>query len=151
MNVLRHIALMILFVLPAYGQQSIDTTAVRSEILMVMNMQVLGWNSGSLESFMNGYTVFDSLRFASGGSVTYGWKTMLERYKKSYSSPEKMGTLEFSRISVDILSADAAIAFGEWKLLRESDTPHGLFTLLFRRTPGGWKIVHDHTSSASEK
>jgi ketosteroid isomerase-like protein len=25
-----------------------------------------------------------------------------------------------------------------------------LFTLVFRKLPEGWKIVHDHTSAASE-
>jgi ketosteroid isomerase-like protein len=39
---------------------------------------------------------------------------------------------------------------GRWQLTRAADTPHGRFTLIFRRTPQGWRIVHDHTSSASQ-
>jgi len=38
---------------------------------------------------------------------------------------------------------------GAWKLKRAKDEPHGRFTLIFRRLPEGWKIVHDHTSAAS--
>jgi ketosteroid isomerase-like protein len=41
------------------------------------------------------------------------------------------------------------MATGRWQLAREADTPHGRFTLIFRRTAAGWRIVHDHTSSAS--
>ena len=43
---------------------------------------------------------------------------------------------------------DAATVFGRWKLVREDDEPHGLFTLVMRRFDEGWRIVHDHTSSA---
>jgi ketosteroid isomerase-like protein len=28
--------------------------------------------------------------------------------------------------------------------------PHGLFTLVFRKFPAGWKIVHDHTSAEEQ-
>jgi ketosteroid isomerase-like protein len=31
--------------------------------------------------------------------------------------------------------------------LSDGKTPHGLFTLVFKRMPNGWKIVHDHTSA----
>ncbi|MBA3248624.1 MAG: nuclear transport factor 2 family protein, partial [Pyrinomonadaceae bacterium] len=34
-------------------------------------------------------------------------------------------------------------------LTRANDNPRGRFTLLLRRTAQGWRIVHDHTSSAS--
>lgn len=134
-----------------YAQKPIDSTEIRNTILRVMDRQVSGWNNGSIETFMEGYERSDSLRFASGGTVTYGWKTMLERYKKSYSSRAKMGRLEFANISVTIISKTAAVAFGTWILHRESDAPTGLFTLLFRKRSDTWRIVHDHTSSADEK
>jgi hypothetical protein len=34
--------------------------------------------------------------------------------------------------------------------MKDGTRPNGLFTLLFRRIDGKWRIVHDHTS-ASEK
>ena len=63
-----------------------------------------------------------------------------------YDSREKMGMLTFSEIEIIALSSDAAIVVGRWTLLRKGDHPHGVFTLLFRRGPAGWRIVHDHTS-----
>jgi ketosteroid isomerase-like protein len=59
-----------------------------------------------------------------------------------------MGVLSFSEVEVTALSPDAAFAFGRWRLERAQDAPSGLFTLLCRRAPGGWRIVHDHTSAA---
>jgi ketosteroid isomerase-like protein len=31
--------------------------------------------------------------------------------------------------------------------MNDGKTPHGLFTLIFKRFPEGWRIVHDHTSA----
>jgi ketosteroid isomerase-like protein len=98
---------------------------------------------------MFGYLKSDSLRFASGGNVSYGWQTTLERYAKGYPDKEAMGKLTFSKIDIKIISEDAALVFGKWELERESDSPWGLFTLLFKYTETGWRIVHDHTSSAA--
>lgn len=121
----------------------------KQQIRLVMDQQIAGWNSGNVDSFMIGYAKFDSLRFASGSTVTYGWKNMLERYKKSYPTKEKMGILTFGNISIDLISPDAAIAFGTCDLKRSHTEPWGLFTLLFRHKNGEWRIVHDHTSSGN--
>ncbi len=134
---------------PAFAQTPLDSAAVKQQIISVLHRQTEGWNSGNIESFMQGYAQSDSLRFASGGTVTYGWNSMLERYKKSYPTKEKMGLLTFADITVDIISNDAAIVFGKWSLKREKDEPWGLFTLLFKNKSGVWRIVHDHTSSGN--
>jgi len=61
-----------------------------------------------------------------------------------------MGTLTFSEIEVMPLSADSALVLGRWTLQRANDKPHGRFTLIFKRLPEGWRIVHDHTSTSKE-
>ncbi len=127
--------------------QSVDQ--IKQTIRTVMDQQIAGWNSGDIQSFMQGYMKFDSLRFASGGNVTYGWNNMLQRYKKNYSTKEKMGQLTFGNITINVLSADAAMVFGKWSLKRDKDEPWGLFTLLFRNKNGEWRIIHDHTSSGN--
>lgn len=114
----------------------------------VLAEQAGAWNDGEVESYMAGYYRSDSLRFASGGKVSYGWETTLNRYKKGYPDKATMGKLIFSEIDIKIISDDAALVFGKWELERESDHPWGLFTLLFRKSEAGWRIVHDHTSSA---
>jgi len=85
---------------------------------------------------------------SSGDSVTRGWQTVLDRYKKNYDSREKMGTLAFSELEIKTMSKDLCVVNGRWRLTRANDTPHGRFTLVFRRTKDGWRIIHDHTSSA---
>ena len=79
-------------------------------------------------------------------NVTRGWQPTLDRYKKSYDTREKMGTLTFSDLEITVLSKDAAVVLGSWALARENDNPKGKFTLIFRKFKDGWRIVHDHTS-----
>ncbi len=123
--------------------------ADRAAIRDVLAAQVAAWNRGDIEAFMDGYARTDSLRFASGGSVQRGWAAALERYQASYPSRAAMGTLAFQQLDVRVLGPTSALVFGRWQLARASDTPSGLFTLLFMRRADGWRIVHDHTSSAS--
>ena len=114
----------------------------------VLDAQAAAWNRGDIETYMDGYARSADTVFVSGDRVTRGWQTVLERYKKAYDSRKKMGTLTFSDVEINMLSKDAAIVLGRWHLQRSKDEPHGRFTLLFRKTNAGWKIVHDHTSSA---
>ena len=117
-----------------------------ADIRAVMSAQVAAWNRGDIDGFMDGYARSSATEFVSGDKLTRGWKTVRDRYKKKYDRREKMGTLTFSEIEITPLSSDSALVLGRWKLVRKSDKPHGIFTLLFRRTPAGWRIVHDHTS-----
>ncbi len=120
-------------------------------INQVLEAQSAAWNRGDIDAFMAGYWKSDELRFASGGVITYGWKTTRDRYKRNYPDMATMGTLAFTIHEVKVLSPDAAIVFGRWELARKQDKPWGLFTLAFRKLDGAWLIVSDHTSSASEQ
>lgn len=112
----------------------------------VLDAQVVAWNRGDIEGFMAGYWRSEETVFVSGDSLTRGWQTVLARYKKNYDSREKMGTLTFSDLEITPIGSDAAVATGRWRLQRAQDEPHGRFTLIFRKTRQGWRIVHDHTS-----
>ena len=125
-----------------------DARIVRA-IQAVLAAQVAAWNSGNIEAFMEGYARSPETIFVSDDTVRRGWQTVLDRYRKTYNSPEKMGRLEFSELEVRVLSPTAATALGRWQLTRAGDALHGRFTLVFRRFMGQWRIVHDHTSSAS--
>ena len=118
--------------------------AIRS----VLDAQRDAWNRGDLEGYMDGYDRSPDIEFVGGDTITHGWQTVLERYQKNYSSREKMGVLTFSEVEINVLSKDAALVLGRWRLKRASDEPHGTFSLLFRRKKAGWRIVHDHSSSA---
>lgn len=125
------------------------TGTAESEVRAVIDKQARAWNAGDLTGFMQGYDKSPRTRFASGGDINLGFQTVFDRYRKRYGDRAAMGTLTFSDVDITVLAPDAAVVFGRYRLQREKDTPTGLFTLLFRKTSEGWRIVHDHTSSAS--
>jgi ketosteroid isomerase-like protein len=135
----------VLLVVPTLAQSSRRNNN-EAAIRAVLDAQREAWNRGDIEGYMDGYDRSPDTVFVSGDRVNRGWQTVLDRYKKSYGSREKMGVLTFSDLEITVLSKDAALVLGRWHLKRASDEPHGTFTLLFRKAKAGWKIVHDHTS-----
>jgi ketosteroid isomerase-like protein len=120
------------------------------EIQHVLSMQADAWNHHDLERFMSGYWKSPELTFFSGANASQGWQAAIDRYRRSYQSEgHEMGHLDFADLKIEPLGPDSAFVRGNWKLtLSDGKTPHGLFTLVFRRFPDGWKIIHDHTSAA---
>lgn len=151
MNFPRLLALSILCLCLARETPAQETgqPTARQQIEQVLAEQARAWNQGNLDGFMEGYAKIPTLRFASGGTTTYGWQETLDRYKHRYPDRAAMGTLAFSDLDTTVLSADAAVVFGRWQLRSEKGNPGGLFTLLWRRTEAGWRIVADHTSAAA--
>jgi len=132
-------------IVSAVPTQSQNATA---QIRSVLRAQQDAWNRGDIDGFMNGYGRSASTVFVSEDTIRRGWETVRERYRKKYSDRAKMGTLAFLDLEIMLLSPDAGVVLGRWSLKRANDQPHGRFTLIFKRLPEGWRIVHDHTSSA---
>jgi len=120
----------------------------KASIRAVLDAQAAAWNRGDVAGYMEGYDRSPKTEFVGGDSITRGWQQVLDRYQQRYDTREKMGVLTFSDLEITILSKDAAIVLGRWRLTRANDEPHGTFTLLFRKKKAGWRIVHDHSSSA---
>ncbi len=104
------------------------------------------WNRGDLEAYMASYWHSDSLVFIGKNGPTYGWEKTLQNYRRSYPTPEAMGTLTFTLLKTDRLSKDAFFVVGKWHLRRAIGDVQGHFSLVFRKIAGKWKIVADHSS-----
>jgi beta-aspartyl-peptidase (threonine type) len=131
----------------AMGGQDAEAQKWDEAIRRVIDQQQRAWNEGSIERFMDHYLKSDELTFSSGGKTTRGWKATRDRYMARYPDRSAMGTVTFSEIEPFPLGDDAAFVLGRWKLDRSTEPMAGNFTLVFRNTEEGWKIVHDHTSS----
>lgn len=114
----------------------------------VITAQQDAWNRGDLDNFMAGYDHSPDLVFTSGGHIRRGYDETIAKYKAKYGTDKStMGHLAFEILQVQPLGADGAIVLGRWQLTDTPNAGHGIFSLGFRRTPDGWRIVHDHTSS----
>jgi len=119
----------------------------------ILDRQVIDWNKGDLDGFLNGYWKSPKVVFQSGGQRFDGWEAMRDRYRRRYQGTGRaMGRVEFSGLEIETLGPEAALARGRWCLFMPDGTkPAGLFTVIFRKLPEGWKIVHDHTSADEAK
>jgi len=122
-----------------------DERAVRQ----VLDRQTEAWNRGDLTGYMQGYWRSPDLTFYSGGTITIGWEETLARYRKRYQSEGKeMGKLDFPEETIELLGPDAAVARGRWHLVMSGGKESsGLYTVILKRLPEGWRIVHDHSSA----
>ena len=125
-----------------------DAAEAKKAIQKVLDDQVAAWNRGDLKGFMAGYQRSNETTFYSGNTALKGWDAVLERYQKKYQGEGKeMGKVTFRDIDIQVLSADSAVVRGRWELKLANEMPGGLFTLVFRKTAEGWRIIHDHTSN----
>ena len=127
-----------------HAQNASPESAIRG----VLEMQQAAWNRGDVEAFMSGYESSEDTTFV-GATVTRGYQKVLDNYHRRYPTKEKMGQLSFSDIQIRPLGADYASVIGHWHLERSAEAGGdvgGIYTLLFRKTAQGWKIILDHTS-----
>ncbi|HEY5936999.1 MAG TPA: nuclear transport factor 2 family protein [Kofleriaceae bacterium] len=123
----------------------------RAAIQGVLDGQAAAWNRGDLAGYMAGYAKIDDLVFTSGAKVRTGWQTTFDHFQKRYGQDLKaMGKLVFEVTRIDAVGADGAVALGTWILTESPADGRGVFSVVLERRPEGWRIVHDHTSSASE-
>jgi uncharacterized protein (TIGR02246 family) len=123
--------------------------AQTQEVETILKDSETAWNRGDLVSFASHYEDSPETTFIGREVVHGGVEAILARYRRTYPTRETMGTLTFSEIEVRPLAEGVALATGKFALQRTAaggGEASGRFTLILRRTPGGWKIIHDHTS-----
>jgi beta-aspartyl-peptidase (threonine type) len=118
----------------------------QTAIRILLAAQQSDWNRGDIPAFMAGYWNSPDLTFAGSRGFTRGWQPVLERYEKTYPGKEAMGRLDYSELEIRPLGPDAALVLGRWHLQRQAGDVGGIFTLVLRRFPDGWRIIHDHTT-----
>jgi ketosteroid isomerase-like protein len=126
-----------------------EPDAATKEVRKVLTQQVVDWNKGDLDGFLAGYWNSPKVVFMSGGQRFDGYEAMRDRYRRRYKAEGRaMGQLAFSELDVEPLGPESVMARGRFRLtMPDGAKPTGLFTVIVRKFPDGWKIVHDHTSA----
>jgi ketosteroid isomerase-like protein len=144
-------ALLLLFSSAAHAQQSsADDAAIRAAIAA----QADAWNRADIPTFMQTYENSPETTFI-GAKMRKGYEPILERYKQSYTTPDEMGKLTFADLDIRLFpgscgKVELALVTGTFHLDRaahgEAKKDDGIFSLVWRKGPQGWKIILDHTS-----
>jgi len=137
--------------LPAHAQAAVtDEAAIRAAIAE----QAAAWNHADISDFMKAYEDSPETTFV-GLTMRKGYGPILERYRANYTTREQMGMLTFNDLDIRLLEsscgkAEFAVVTGHFHLERtakgEAKKDDGIFSLVWRKGPHGWKIVLDHTS-----
>ncbi len=130
-----------------FGTALLVAASPADDIVAVIQKSADDWNRGDLKAYVQCYEQSRETTFVSS-EVVHGTDGVLARYQRNYPDKAHMGELTFSQMQVRPLSSDIAIATGRFTLERTADGgghATGLFTLVLRRGPQGWRIIHDHT------
>jgi ketosteroid isomerase-like protein len=150
---MRKVILLVLLCLSsglARAAQGPDETAIRAAI----QAQADAWNHADIPAFMQAYEDSPDTTFI-GLTLRKGFQPILQRYRENYTTREQMGVLTFNDLDVRLLPSgcgktEIALVTGKFHLERaakgEAKKDDGIFSLVWRKGPKGWKIVLDHTS-----
>ncbi len=146
------VAFAVLLLIPVVSSASAQAAAKPAEkdaIVAMLNKQAVDWNRGDLEAFATGYKNSPDILFM-GQTIRRGYDQMLAGYRKSFPTRDAMGTLTFSNLEVQPLDEHFATVTGRFHLERTAaggGNAGGYYLLVVEKTPSGWKIVRDATTS----
>ena len=144
----------VLFLLLTCNLVSAQKIVSKKDSLSIVNIlfnQQQNWNNGDIDAFMEGYMKTNKLVFSGASGPIYGWKSIRNRYKKTYSNRILMGKLKFDVLNMSRLSSDVVQLQGKFYLTREIEDSSGYFTLTWLKRNGKWLIISDHTSSSKKE
>ena len=136
--------------IPALSQQTLATVPQQQlDVIKVLLAQEQAWNRGELEAFAQTYKDSPDTLLISG-SVSRGYASLVDAYRKNYPDRAAMGTLSFSELEAHPLDDRFAVVVGRFSVERskkEGGNAQGIFSLVLEKTAKCWKIIVDHTTS----
>jgi len=105
------------------------------------------WNRGELDGYLASYWNSERTIWISGGKLTRGSQAITAAYKARFSTPQQMGKLTVTDMTIEVLTDLNAFVFGYWMLTIDNKTQKGVFTVQLRKIEGEWLFVSDHSST----
>ena len=123
-----------------------------SEIKVEVARYVAAVNEGGAAAVAELYLRGPGASTLGDGHITLGWDSVAASYREAYRALRSIRMeIPGDSVTVVALGGDAALAVFpyRWTLgpAGQGTVLRGAMTLVYRRTPAGWRIVHDHTST----
>jgi uncharacterized protein (TIGR02246 family) len=122
----------------------------RAAIQAVLDSSAAAWNSGDLDRFMACYDKAPTTTYVNATHVVHGYDAIRAMYAERFgggASPA-MGQLALEIVDFRLFGERDAYVIGRFHLHRDAafgGDAVGPTTLLFKRTPAGWRITADHS------
>jgi ketosteroid isomerase-like protein len=128
----------------------VDPAELQSAVDQLLDESASAWNRGDLDGFVRWYKQSAETTFLGASGLTHGWDAVRARYAASFEPGAPRDSLRFEGLETRPLAGWLGLATARYVLFQgDSLTSTGVFTLVVENTPEGWRIVHDHSSAAS--
>lgn len=122
------------------------TTASAAEgIRAVLDSSAAGWNRGDLDAYLGLYA--PDVTSASGNGFVAGRDSAEAVMRRGFwRTGRPVQQLHYEHLDTRLLGADHALVTGQFVLTGAGRPDRtGWFTTIWRRTPAGWRCIHDHS------
>jgi ketosteroid isomerase-like protein len=117
-----------------------------ARMLAALDASADAWNRGDLPGHLALYD--ESVTTMTKNGPRPSIAAIESSFRATYFIGDKpRQSLRMEHVAIRSLSSDSALMTGRFVLSGGAEPElSGWFSLVWLRTPGGWKVVHDHTS-----
>lgn len=128
---------------PATGAPVPETAA--SAIQAVLDSTAAGWNRGDLSRYLWAYD--DSATAMGANGPELGVPAIEAQMRRGFwRTGRPLQTLHYEHVEVRMLGGEHALVTGQYVLTGGGQPQRtGWFTTVWKRTPAGWRMIHDHS------
>ena len=122
----------------------------RQDVLAFVRAYVDAANRGDITAYIDMYAQRRDLITVSDGQLTRGWDALRDEANQMMGTE---GAYRISAGSVDVITLAGDMAIAVFPFVATVSTQQGpvqlrgAMSLVVQKTPQGWRIIHDHTSS----
>lgn len=123
-------------------QYASDAAAIKA----MLDTSAAGWNRAELPVYLSAYV--DSATAMGSTGLVRGVKGIEAQMRAGFwRTGRPAQTLSYDHLEIRAIGSSQAIVTGQY-ILTGAGLPNrtGWFTTIWIRTPGGWRMVHDHSS-----
>ena len=133
---------------PSAPERAPDPATLQSAVEALLTRSAESWNGGDLDGFLYWYRRSPETTYIGGRGLVRGWDEIRARYAPLFEPGAVRDSLRFEGLSTHPLGPGLGLATAHYVLFQgDSVTSTGIFTLIVRDLPEGWRIVHDHSSA----
>jgi uncharacterized protein (TIGR02246 family) len=116
-----------------------------ADIRAVLDSTAVGWNRGDLSRYLWAYA--DSATAMGANGPERGVGAIEAQMRRGFwRTGRPLQALHFEHVDVRMLGKEHALVTGQFVLTGGGQPQHtGWFTTVWRRTPAGWRMIHDHS------